>query len=55
LKEKFRRGHFWSDGKFYRSIGQVTADDTALHRQIGAHLVNGYPTRKGRVLHLIKI
>jgi len=26
LKEKFRRGHFWSDGKFYRSIGQVTAE-----------------------------
>jgi len=22
----FRRGHFWSAGKFYRSVGNVTAD-----------------------------
>jgi len=28
-------------------------DDTALHRQIEARLVNGYPTREGRVLHFV--
>ena len=26
LKKMFWSGHFWSDGKFYRSIGQVTAE-----------------------------
>ena len=26
LKERFRKGHLWSEGKFYRSIGQVTAE-----------------------------
>ena len=26
LKKKFWTGHFWSDGKFYRSIGNVTAE-----------------------------
>jgi putative transposase len=26
LKKKFWAGRFWSSGKFYRSIGQVTAD-----------------------------
>jgi putative transposase len=26
LKKKFWSGHFWSDGKFYRPIGQVTAE-----------------------------
>jgi putative transposase len=26
LRKKFWSGHLWSDGKFYRSIGQVTAE-----------------------------
>lgn len=26
LKRHFWSGHFWSSGKFYRSIGQVTAE-----------------------------
>ncbi len=26
LKAKFWRGHLWSSGKFYRSIGNVTAE-----------------------------
>jgi len=26
LKKKFWAGHFWSSGKFYRSIGNVTAE-----------------------------
>jgi putative transposase len=26
LKTKFWTGHFWSSGKFYRSIGQVTTE-----------------------------
>jgi len=26
LKKIFRKGHFWSPGKFYRSVGNVTYD-----------------------------
>ena len=26
LREIFRKGHFWSPGKFYRSVGNVTYD-----------------------------
>ena len=26
LREIFRKGHFWSSGKFYRSVGNVTYD-----------------------------
>ena len=26
LKRYFRKGHFWSPGKFFRSVGNVTAD-----------------------------
>jgi len=26
LRKHFRRGHFWSPGKFFRSVGNVTAD-----------------------------
>jgi putative transposase len=26
LRNIYRRGHFWSRGKFYRSVGNVTAD-----------------------------
>ena len=26
LKRYFKRGHFWSPGKFFRSVGNVTAD-----------------------------
>jgi putative transposase len=26
LRRTYRRGHFWSRGKFYRSVGNVTAD-----------------------------
>jgi putative transposase len=26
LKMYFRKGHFWSPGKFFRSVGNVTAD-----------------------------
>ena len=26
LKTYFRKGHFWSPGKFFRSVGNVTAD-----------------------------
>ena len=25
-KQWYKRGHFWSAGKFYRSVGNVTAD-----------------------------
>ena len=46
LKKRFWAGHLWSSGKFYRSIGQVTAE-TIQHympRQVSTRLVNGYPT-----------
>ncbi len=26
LRKHFRKGHFWSPGKFFRSVGNVTAD-----------------------------
>ena len=26
LRKRYWGGHFWSDGKFYRSVGNVTAD-----------------------------
>ena len=26
LRRHFRKGHFWSPGKFFRSVGNVTAD-----------------------------
>ena len=26
LRHRYRRGHFWSRGKFYRSVGNVTSD-----------------------------
>ena len=26
LRQYFRKGHFWSPGKFFRSVGNVTAD-----------------------------
>ena len=26
LRKHFRRGHFWSPGKFFRSVGNVTAE-----------------------------
>jgi len=26
LRRHFRRGHFWSPGKFFRSVGNVTSD-----------------------------
>jgi putative transposase len=26
LRKYFRKGHFWSPGKFFRSVGNVTAD-----------------------------
>jgi len=26
LRNHFRKGHFWSPGKFFRSVGNVTAD-----------------------------
>ena len=32
LKKYFRKGHFWSPGKFYRSVGNVTAD--VIHNYI---------------------
>ena len=46
LKKNCWAGHLWSSGKFYRSIGQVTAE-TIQHympRQVSTRLVNGYPT-----------
>jgi len=38
LKEKFRSGHFWSRGKFYRSIGQVTAETIQHYIARSAHV-----------------
>ena len=26
LRKHFRKGHFWSPGKFFRSVGNVTAE-----------------------------
>jgi len=53
LKKKFWLRRFWSSGKFYRSIGQVTAE-TIQHympRQVEPRLASGYPMRKLGVLH----
>jgi len=50
LKRNCRPGHLWSSGKFYRSIGQVTAE-TIQHympRQVEPRLARGYPKRNSR-------
>ena len=36
-KTYFRRGHFWSAGKFYRSVGNVTADTIQHYIQQSQH------------------
>jgi putative transposase len=31
LRRHFRKGHFWSPGKFFRTVGNVTADVIAAY------------------------
>lgn len=38
LKKQFWSGHLWSDGKFYRSIGQVTAETIQHYIARSAHV-----------------
>ena len=46
LKKNCWAGHLWSSGKFYRSIGQVTAETIPhyMPRQVSTRLARGYPT-----------
>jgi len=48
-KKQFWRGHLWSDGKFYWSIGNNDCrNNTTPHQQIETSLASGYPAREGR-------
>ena len=38
LSKRFWSGHLWSDGKFYRSIGQVTAETMQHHTARSSHI-----------------
>jgi len=40
LKSTFWKGHFWSRGKFYRSIGQVSAE--TIKRYIEQSNINSF-------------
>ena len=46
LRKYFRKGHFWSPGKFFRSVGNVTAETIRHYIAYSQHDWNSLPQRK---------
>ena len=46
LRKHFRRGHFWSPGKFFRSVGNVTAETIQHYISESQGAWNFQPQRK---------